>query len=77
VRDLKAGGRRSFVRLLEVDPEFAVDLDEQESGLASKYLLARSATLPGGQWDPAREPPRQSARALGVLMMRTYRGRIA
>ena len=68
VLDLAATGRRSFVRVLEVDPEFAVGLNEEESRLASKYLLARTTTLPAGQWD-ARDCPRQDGRALGMLII--------
>lgn len=67
--DLSATGRQSFVRVLEVDPEFGAGLTAEESRLATKYLLARTTTLHPGEWDVARDCPPQSRRALGMLVI--------
>jgi CRP-like cAMP-binding protein len=70
-----ASGHRSFVRVLEVDPELAAGLTEEERRRASKHLLARVTTLPAGRWDLARDCPPQGAGSLGMLVVDGLLGR--
>src|SRR3954447_6385011 len=46
--------RRSFVRVLEVDPELADGMDREAVGVATRHLLASTTTLATGLWDPRR-----------------------
>lgn len=62
-------GRRSLVRVLEVDPELAAGLSEEDRRRATKYLLARTTTIPAGRWEPARDCPPQEPGSLGMLVV--------
>lgn len=67
--DLVSSRRKSFVRLLEVDPELASGLAEEEAARASKYLLARTTTIPAGGWEPLHDCTRQDSKTLGMLVI--------
>jgi CRP/FNR family cyclic AMP-dependent transcriptional regulator len=66
---LATSTRRSFVRVLEVDPELGSGLSEEERRRATKYLLARATTLPAGDWDPVVGCPPQEPGSLGMLVV--------
>jgi CRP/FNR family transcriptional regulator, cyclic AMP receptor protein len=60
---------RSFVRLLEVDPDLASGMSEDEVQTATKFLIARATALPRGPWDPVADSPPQQPGSLGVLVI--------
>ena len=61
--------RRSFVRLLELDPELAAGLSEEEARRAMKYLVARTTHVPAGSWEPEHEFLPEEPRSLGLLIV--------
>ena len=67
--DLAPRSRRSFVRLLEFDPELAAGLDGEATRRATKYLLAGTTSIPAGPWEPDQDCPSQEARALGLFVI--------
>lgn len=64
-----AARRRSFVRLLEVDPDLGSGMTESEVRSAINFLTARTTTLPRGRWDPAGDSLPQEPSSLGVLVV--------
>ena len=68
-RALAANRRRSFVRVIEVDPELAAGFSKEERRRAGRHLLARTTTLLAGEWDPLRDCPPQHEGALGMLVV--------
>ena len=65
----------SLVRLLDVDPDLASGLSEDDARTAAGYLTASTTSLPRGQWDALSEP-RQPA-SLGVLVVGGFLARRA
>lgn len=66
---LPTAGRRSFVRLLEVDPDLAAGMTENEVRTAVAFLTARTTKLPTGRWDPVGDASSQELNSLGVLVV--------
>ena len=56
------------MRLLEVDPDLAADLDERTAEQARARLVARVETIEPGSWDPNRMLPQPDGH-LGVLVI--------
>jgi CRP-like cAMP-binding protein len=55
------------VRLLDVDPDLAADVDGRGFELARQHLVAQTSWLEPGSWDG--HPPDDAAATLGMLML--------